>query len=159
MRIFNIRVYGLIMNNKSELLVSDEFICEKEITKFPGGGLLWGEGIADCLKREFKEELNCEVETINHFYTTDFFQLSAFNEQHQIISIYYLVTLENPDDLIKNNQFRLLEDAAHPFKTKDKSNHQSLRWINISKINEGDFTFPIDKKVANLLKESYSKSS
>ncbi|HNO71230.1 MAG TPA: NUDIX hydrolase, partial [Bacteroidia bacterium] len=95
----------------------------------------------------------------NHFYTTDFFQLSAFNEQHQIISIYYLVTLENPDDLIKNNQFRLLEDAAHPFKTKDKSNHQSLRWINISKINEGDFTFPIDKKVANLLKESYSKSS
>lgn len=46
--------------------------------KFPGGGLEWGEGIADALKREFKEELNAEIEIVRHFYTTDFFSGIGF---------------------------------------------------------------------------------
>ncbi len=35
--------------------------------------------------------MNLEVEIGEHIYTTDFFQLSAFNPDHQIISIYYMV--------------------------------------------------------------------
>ena len=88
---FNVRVYGVLINEKKQVLVSDEFIRGNYYTKFPGGGLEFGEGTRDCLRREFKEEMNLEVEVGQHIYTTDFFQLSAFNPAHQIISIYYYV--------------------------------------------------------------------
>src|SRR6188768_377720 len=88
----SVRVYGILMNDKKQVLVSDEYIRGAYYTKFPGGGLEIGEGTRDCLKREFKEEMNLEVAIGEHIYTTDFFQQSAFNTAHQILSIYYLVT-------------------------------------------------------------------
>ena len=88
---FNIRVYGIIINEHRQVLVSDEFIRGAYVTKFPGGGLEFGEGTRDCLKREMKEELNIEAEIGDHIYTTDFYQRSAFNTDHQIVSIYYHV--------------------------------------------------------------------
>ena len=87
---FNIRVYGIwIQDNK--ILVNEEMIRGKQIIKFPGGGLDWGEGIKNCLVREWKEELNIDIEVLSHFYTTDFFQPSAYDNS-QVISIYYFVT-------------------------------------------------------------------
>ena len=88
---FNVRVYGVLLDDQQRVLVSDEWIRGKYYTKFPGGGLEFGEGTRDCLKREFMEEMNLAVEVGEHLYTTDFFQLSAFNPDHQILSIYYLV--------------------------------------------------------------------
>ena len=88
---FNIRVYGILMTEEKKVLVSDEYIRGNYYTKFPGGGLEFGEGTRECLKREFKEEMDLEVEVGEHIYTTDHFQLSAFNPEHQIISIYYFV--------------------------------------------------------------------
>ena len=86
---FNLRVYGILINEKKQVLVSDEYIRGNYYTKFPGGGLEFGEGTRDCLKREFMEEMNLNVEIGDHIYTTDYFQMSAFNPEHQIISIYY----------------------------------------------------------------------
>ena len=54
---FNIRVYGILINEQNQVLVSDELIRGNYYTKFPGGGLEFGEGTRDCLVREFKEEL------------------------------------------------------------------------------------------------------
>ena len=88
---FNIRVYGVLINAQKQVLVSDEYIRGSYYTKFPGGGLELGEGTRDCLKREFKEEMDLEVQVDQHLYTTDYYQVSAFNPSHQIISIYYLV--------------------------------------------------------------------
>ncbi len=79
---FNIRVYGILINEQKQILVSDEFIRGNYYTKFPGGGLEIGEGTRDCLKREFKEEMNLNVEVGDHLYTTDFYQKSAFNPDH-----------------------------------------------------------------------------
>lgn len=86
---FNIRVYGVLINEKKQVLVSDEYIRGNYYTKFPGGGLELGEGTRDCLKREFKEEMDLNVAIGDHIYTTDFYQLSVFNPSHQIIYIYY----------------------------------------------------------------------
>ena len=146
MSIFNIRVYGLLINTSNEVLVTDEFRMGQEMTKFPGGGLIWGEGTIDCVKREFREELGCEIEIVQHLYTTDHFQLSAFHKEHQLISIYYIV--RNTTPIIpaisqKINDFDKKEDA------------QSFRWIAIDKINETDFTFPIDKKTAAILRSTF----
>ena len=88
---FNVRVYGILINKDEQLLVSDEYIRGEYYTKFPGGGLEFGEGTRECLKREFKEEMDLAVNVGEHLYTTDFYQQSAFNPKHQIISIYYYV--------------------------------------------------------------------
>jgi len=142
---FNVRVYGILINEKNELLVSDEYHYEKFITKFPGGGLDFGEGTIDCIKREIMEETGSKAEVISHFYTTDFFQRSAFNELHQIISIYYKVRLLDQLKIeTKNKPFdfeTIIEDA------------QVFRWIPLSDIDENTFTLPIDKKVGMMLKE------
>ena len=90
MSYFNVRVYGLLFNAQNELLLSDEFEYNRRFTKFPGGGLEFGEGLIDGLKREFIEECNAEIDIISHFYTTDFYEKSSFNDS-QVISVYYLV--------------------------------------------------------------------
>jgi len=142
---FNIRVYGLLINDFNQVLVSDELIKGHYITKFPGGGLEFGEGIIDCLKREFREETNNEIEVMNHFYTTDFFQQSAYNPSHQIISIYYIVK--------PGNDFNLITTSA-PFNFKESTNEaQAFRWLSINELSEEQFSLPIDKLVSRLLKE------
>jgi ADP-ribose pyrophosphatase YjhB (NUDIX family) len=93
---FNIRVYGILINNNDEILIAEELIKDQYITKFCGGGLEHGEGTLACLKREFIEEMNLNIEVLEHLYTTDFYQQSAFNPTQQIISIYYLVKALEP---------------------------------------------------------------
>src|SRR6266487_411503 len=98
---FTIRVYGILMDENKRVLISDEFIRGDYFTKFPGGGLEFGEGTRDCLKREFKEETGLDVTVGEHIYTTDYFQISAFNKEHQIISIYYFVHADDMNELAK----------------------------------------------------------
>lgn len=141
---FNVRVYGILID-KGNVLVSDEFIKGKHITKFPGGGLEFGEGIIDCVIREFKEELDLKIEVIRHFYTTDFFVTSAFNTNSQVISIYYLVRSSDP--------FKF-KTSVKVFDYEKKAGAQSLRWIPLEDIKESNFTFVIDKKIAELLTET-----
>ena len=88
---FTIRVYGLLINEQNQVLLVHERMPEIEFTKFPGGGLEFGEGTADCLIREFKEETGLDVQVKRHLYTTDFFQQSAFRKTDQLIAIYYLL--------------------------------------------------------------------
>ena len=109
MALFNIRIYGLLLDNQQRLLVSDEFIKGNFFTKLPGGGLEIGEGTRDCLKREFKEETGLDVEIGKHIYTTDFFQISAFNNKDQIISIYYWVHANDISNLITKTKQNILQ--------------------------------------------------
>ncbi len=144
--LFNVRVYGILIV-KELLLVSDEIHFGRLITKFPGGGLQFGEGIHDCLKREFVEELNISIEIKSHFYTTDFFQPSAFDPKQQVISIYYTVS-SNELDAIPADEIKLtLENTEAIF--------QKFRWLKIAELNEDEFTFPIDKKVSKLIIKEY----
>jgi 8-oxo-dGTP diphosphatase len=89
MKRFNVRVYGLYLTDNM-VMVCDEIIRGQQIIKFPGGGLEYGEGTIDCLKREFMEEMQIEIEVLSHYYTTDYFQPSAYDDS-QVISIYYMV--------------------------------------------------------------------
>ena len=61
MSCFNVRVYGIMFNGQKQVLVSDEYIRGGYYTKFPGGGLEFGEGTLDCIKREWQEELGQDV--------------------------------------------------------------------------------------------------
>lgn len=127
---FNVRVYGILINGKNEILLSDESYGKVSFTKFPGGGLEFGEGTIDGLKREFIEEMGAEIEVMDHFYTTDFFQASAFNDKHQIISIYYKV--------------KFVDDAFTPAS-------KTFRWRLLSELTIADVSLPIDKKVVGMI--------
>jgi 8-oxo-dGTP diphosphatase len=142
---FNIRAYALIINDQKEVLVTDEFQMGMKMTKFPGGGMIFGEGTIDCLRRELLEECDQEIEVIEHFYTTDFYQKALFWEHHQLISIYYLARMKEP---VK------VSVSEVPFDFPEMKNGcQSFRWISVQKIIPDEFTFPIDKHVALLLKQ------
>lgn len=139
---FNVRVYGILINDFNQVLISDEQEYGFRFTKFPGGGLEPGEGLIDGLKREFVEECDLSVEVTEHFYTTDFFVKSAFNDS-QVISIYYLVKNIDPINLnIKTVVFDFDGEGDVL---------QAFRWVKIDELNTDDFIFPTDKKVAELL--------
>jgi 8-oxo-dGTP diphosphatase len=151
---FNIRVYGILINDRKEVLVSDEFIRGNYYTKFPGGGLEFGEGTRDCLKREFLEEMNLKVEVGEHLYTTDFFQMSAFRPDHQIISIYYLVTpLEEITVRLSTTAFDFDEHQMAAYNLHKET--ESFRFINWDDLSEESVTLPIDKVVVRMVKERY----
>ena len=147
---FTIRVYGILKDSKARVLVSDEFIRGSYYTKFPGGGLEIGEGTRDCLKREFKEETNLDVTIGDHIYTTDFYQVSAFNNAHQIISIYYYVHADEPVNLVTNTAPFDFE----PHQVADlRGQSEVFRWIEWNNLNEESVSLPIDKIVVKMLRD------
>jgi 8-oxo-dGTP diphosphatase len=137
---FNIRVYGLVID-EGHVLVTDEFRLGILMTKFPGGGLKFGEGTIDCLRREFREELNSEINEIRHYYTTDFFQpTTLLQTTMQLINIYYRLNVSKP------YQFKTTEKRFDFPEIIDGA--QCFRWLKIDELSDDDFTFPIDKKIA-----------
>jgi len=135
---FNIRVYGIWLN-EGNILINEEQIRGETVIKLPGGGLDWGEGTIDCLKREWKEELSIDIEVLDHFYTTDFFQASAFDNS-QVISIYYMVSAVLPT-IIHNN---FPEERTF--------------WAPLNSISANTFTLAIDKKVGEMLHTLYTNN-
>jgi len=150
----NLRVYGILINEKKELLVSDEYIRGSYFTKFPGGGLEYSEGTRDCLKREFLEEMNLKVKVGDHIYTTDFFQVSAFNANDQIVSIYYFVTpLEDILVPLRDKIFDFDEVQMKLYEVHKEI--ETFRFIPWDQLSEESVSLPIDKIVVGMLKEKY----
>lgn len=127
-------MYGLWVNAQQELLLVDERIKGRDITKFPGGGMEFGEGVIDCLYREWQEEIGQPILTCRHFYTTDFFQQSAYNPMDQIVSIYYLV-----------------HGAGTGSVVPPEGEILRFRWVSLSTLSPEMLTLPIDRKAAALL--------
>lgn len=142
---FNIRIYGFL-TDQGKVLVTDEFRLGIYMTKFPGGGLQFGEGSIDCLKREFMEELQTPIEIIRHYYTTDFYQpTTLLPSEMQLLNIYYLVSAPKPylfPTTTKKNDIPAIDGA------------QSFRWMPVADLDPADFTFPIDQYIVmKILKE------
>jgi 8-oxo-dGTP diphosphatase len=149
-----IRVYGILINEQNQVLVSDELIRGMKITKFCGGGLEEGEGTRDCLAREFMEEMNLKVEVDEHVYTTDFFQPSAFREGDQILSIYYSVkALEPITAALRSKPFDFDEREMKIYEAQKEI--ETFRFIPMHNFNEDCMTLPIDKIVAGMITTSF----
>lgn len=149
---FTLRVYGILINEKKQVLVSDEFIRGNYYTKFPGGGLEFGEGTRDCLKREFLEEMDLAVEVGDHIYTTDYFQMSAFRPDDQIVSIYYFANaLEEIEVPLRTKTFDFDEQQLAIYAQKGEI--ETFRFIEWDHFSPDSVTLPIDKIVAGMLKQ------
>lgn len=135
MKPFNIRVYGVLVHDEKLLIVNEPFLGER-IFKFPGGGLEFGEGTRDCLKRELKEELNLDIEIGEHIYTQDYFLQSALDPREQIIMIYYKVSAKD----IRN--LKISDEEVKAFV-----------WKELEELSESDVSLPADKMVVQMLLE------
>ncbi|MDQ3278538.1 MAG: NUDIX domain-containing protein [Bacteroidota bacterium] len=152
MSTLTLRVYGILINEEKQVLVSDEYIRGAFYTKFPGGGLEFGEGTKDCLRREFMEEMNLRVEVGEHLYTTDYFQESAFRPGQQIISIYYYVKpLEEIKVPLRDAPFQF--DEAQMVVYNQKGEIETFRFIPWDEFSEDTVSLPIDKIAARIIKE------
>ena len=149
-----LRVYGILINAEKQVLVSDEYIRGSFYTKFPGGGLEFGEGTRDCLIREFREEMDLAISVKDHIYTTDFFQLSAFRPDSQILSVYYYVeALEPIRTPLRSKVFDFDEEQMARYHATGET--ETFRFIKWEDFAAATVTLPIDKLVADLVKEQY----
>jgi 8-oxo-dGTP pyrophosphatase MutT (NUDIX family) len=92
------------------------------------------------------EELGIQIESSTFFYVNDYFQASAFNSTDQLISFYYLVTL----DLNKINT----ELMQLPLDAVNSCDFERVAWIPLNELSEHAVTFPIDKNVVTILLNS-----
>lgn len=135
-KLFTIRVYGILINDQKEVLISDERLDGKEFTKFPGGGLEYGEGLLEALIREFQEECGADVNIIRHVHTSERFARSAFNG-NQVVAVHYEVATESK----LSGRFTV---RPFDFVTPDKD-EQAFRWVPIAEFNLNELTFDLDK--------------
>ena len=134
----NVRIYATAIKNGKVLALFEEYAGEKLI-KLPGGGLEFGEGILDCLHREFEEELNVKIKIVEHLYTQENFQISKFRQNEQLLTIYYIVEIENMED------FLIMDTCI-----------EKAEWFDINS-SENPFKLPIDIIAFEKLQEKYLK--
>ncbi len=142
-----LRVYGLLIREGRYLLLSEELIQQRLYTKFPGGGLVPGEGIIDCLYREWQEETQTRITAHTHLYTTEFFVRSAFRPFCQVVCIYYLVTTE-PWPVTAEGSFKELSQPTAPVLRR-------LHWRPIEQLRAQDFSFETDAEAFTRLCQIY----
>ena len=121
---FSVRTYAICEQN-NKILALYEYHKGNIYCKLPGGGVEFGEGILDCLHREFLEELNVKIEIVEHLYTQEHFVESIVDDGRQLLLIYYIVKINN------------IEEMA--ISTPDI---ERFEWIDA---NENPFVLPIDK--------------
>lgn len=113
------------------------------MTKMPGGGLEFGEGVEAALKREWVEELGIEIEVGDIFFVNPFLQISAFDENEEVLAMYFEVNPTSfPLGRISERAFDFVENGE---------DQQSFRWIDLEVLRPEDFTFPIDKAMCEKL--------
>ena len=95
--------------------------------------------------------MNLKVAVGNHIYTTDFYQRSAFNPDHQIISIYYAVTaLDEIKAPLRNKPFDFDQQQLKVY--EESKEIETFRFICWNEFSSEVVTLPIDKIVADLVK-------
>jgi 8-oxo-dGTP diphosphatase len=87
-----------------------------------------------------------------HLYTTDYFQISAFNNAHQILSIYYeAIAIEPIRVPLKLKEFDFDEQQLQVYEKTQQI--ESFRLVDWEHFSSQQVTLPIDKIVADLVKE------
>lgn len=139
MKKFNLRCYGIWMH-EGKVLTSSESYKGFEFNKFPGGGVIWGEGLKNTLKREFKEELSLDIEVGDLLYLNTHFLPSKFDEKDQLQIFYFKVIPTNaPEWMLAKSEFVANEDDI------------TFRWLSVDEDLISHFSLPLDIELCKKL--------
>ena len=103
--------------------------CVGQKWEFPGGKVEAGETTEECLKRELKEELNIEVEIIEHFSTGMF-------------------ECENRDIELIAYRVKYLSGEIRPV------DHDEIKWVSPHELTNYEFTLP-DVPIAQKILQNF----
>ena len=141
MKLRTSRVYGFLINNSKQVLVSAERFNGIPIIKFPGGGVEWGEGLQEALIREFKEELKISIGVKENIYFNDFPVESVIDKRYQVQAFFYHVEPLEP------MRFSTVLSLKPPEK-----NTENFIWVDLKNLSEVLFTYEIEKEAAKALR-------
>ena len=131
-----ITVAGCLINNGMVLIVrraqTESFL--PGFYELPGGKVDFGEDPSLSLIREFKEEVNLDIEIVKPFRT---FSYLSENGRRHTVEIVYLVELK---DAVKN--IKLSKD------------HDDYKWVTLSDMKKLKIDKVIEKSIRNGLKLS-----
>lgn len=148
---FNVRAYFFLLRASRirddgscawEVLLSDELIGGKPCTKWPGGGVEFGEGPMDCVRREAEEELGQSISVGRLMHATGDFIRSAWRPREQVLCYYYLAALDG------DARFRI-STASFGFLPGEQ---QSFRWAQLDELPPGELTFETDRSALEALR-------
>jgi len=131
---------------EDRVLISDEWIGGRRCTKWPGGGLEFGEGPRDCAPREALEELGQAIELGPLVHATGGCVRSQWKPEEQVLCYYYLAHLQGPA------AFRM---ATEPFDFEGDA-VQSFRWEKAGDLNPEAFSFGTDREAWQVLTAGWS---
>tara|TARA_B100001059_G_scaffold60093_3_gene55625 strand:- start:20997 stop:21449 length:453 start_codon:yes stop_codon:yes gene_type:complete len=141
MKLRTSRVYGFLINNSKQVLVSAERFNGIPLIKFPGGGVEWGEGLQEALIREFKEELKISIGVKENIYFNDFPVESVIDKRYQVQAFFYHVEPLEP------MRFSTVLSLKPPEK-----NTENFIWVDLKNLNEELFTYEIEKEAVKALR-------
>ena len=113
-----VRVCGVCIENDKILLINHLGILENnDFWSVPGGGLSFGETIEECLKREFLEETNTQIEVGEFLTVREFIELPL-----HAIELFYEVSITG-GKLQKGTDPEMVQQII-----------QAVRWMNLEEI-------------------------
>ena len=115
-----------------------------DLLELPAGTLEEGEDPSVCAAREIREEIGIVANDLKHFYTTDFFQQSAFHTTPmQVVSVYYLFTVAEP---------KAIPVVSEPFNgMRGDQVGELFRWLPLKGAKPEDLSLPIDRVVLGMI--------
>jgi 8-oxo-dGTP pyrophosphatase MutT (NUDIX family) len=97
----HIGVYGIYIRNNEVLLIKKSRGPYKGMFDLPGGKIEEGESLEQALRREFNEEVDCEIDNLEYLGVNDYSceykkdENTVLNFQHH--GTYYIVSLLSDD--------------------------------------------------------------
>ena len=134
-------VYGIYIKDEAVLLIKKSRGPYEGMYDLPGGGIETGETIEECLKREFVEEVGCEITSqiflSENEYTTENYRGKPFRH----FGTYFIVSLSS--DKIKT--------------VADGEDSLGAEFIDLNILDEikiSPIAKPMIEKAINLLKDN-----
>ncbi len=131
-RVIRIRV-GVILISGDKILLIEHFKNGRSYWLIPGGGLEYGETIAECASRELKEETNLDVMVTKFLFSSE--SIAPDGSRH-ILNLFFLG--------------RISGDS--PMRLGDEERLKSLALFDIDELDRIEFYPPIGHLVKSVLR-------
>ena len=137
MKRYTHRIYGFLQRPTGEVLVALERFKGRPLIKFPGGGLEWGESHAECLIREFREELSLDIRVGDCVFFNDFPVISAFDSDVYVQAFFYRVKA------LEDKGLEAL-DVVDTWEVPQENGEQFM-WVKPEDLDPARFTYAIEQ--------------